>query len=161
MLYDDFFTKTPYEEMRRCQNIIREKSWIDYYESLPNSEVLKKCKEATVGLLPSLTDTYGYSVLEMQAAGCPVVTTNIRAFPETNEEECGWMCHLPVNELGCCTEHEVSVWSPILDRELTKCFQNIFEHPETIKKKGRKALERIRRMHDPQEYQKELAKNLF
>lgn len=41
------------------------------------------------------------------------------------------------------------------------CFQDIFEHPEMIKKKGSKSLERIRRMHDPKEYQKELAKNLF
>lgn len=161
LLYDDYFTRTPYEEMIRCRDLIKEKSWIHYYESLPNAEVLEKCKEADVGLLPSLADTYGYAILEMQAAGCPVITSNVRAMPEINNEECGWVCHLPVNDLGFCLVHDVTEWSPILDSELTKCLQKIFEHPEEIKKKGKKALERIRNMHDPQKYQNELRKNIF
>lgn len=161
LLYDDYFTRTPYEEMIRCRDLIKEKSWIHYYESLPNEEVLEKCKEADVGLLPSLADTYGYAILEMQAAGCPVITSNVRAMPEINNEECGWVCHLPVNDLGFCLVHDVTEWSPILDSELTKCLQKIFEHPEEIKKKGKKALERIRNMHDPQKYQNELRKNIF
>lgn len=161
LLYDDYFTGTPYEEMIRCRDLIKEKSWINYYESLPNAEVLEKCKEADVGLLPSLADTYGYAILEMQAAGCPVITSNVRAMPEINNEECGWICHLPVDNLGVCSVRDVKEWSPILNAELTKCFQRIFEHPEEIKKKGKKALERIRNMHDPQKYQNELRKNLF
>ncbi|GFI44328.1 hypothetical protein IMSAGC018_02009 [Lachnospiraceae bacterium] len=87
--YGDYFTKTSYEEMERCKEIIRSKKWIDHYEALPNIEVIEKCREATIGMFPSLADTYGYAVLEMQAAGCTVITTNIRAFPEINNEECG------------------------------------------------------------------------
>ena len=45
-----------------------------------------------VGLLPTWAESYGYSVLEMQACGLPVVTTNIRALPETNV--CGWKVKL-------------------------------------------------------------------
>lgn len=161
LLYDDYFTRTPYEAMIRCRDLIKEKSWINYYESLPNAEVLEKCKEANVGLLPSLADTYGYAILEMQAAGCPVITSNVRAMPEINNEECGWICYLPVDDLGFCLTRDVTKWSPILKAELTKCFQRIFEHPEEIKKKGKKGLERIRNMHDPQRYQDELRKNLF
>ena len=90
-----------------------------------------------------------------------MITSNVRAMPEINNEECGWVCHLPVNDLGFCLVHDVTEWSPILDSELTKCLQKIFEHPEEIKKKGKKALERIRNMHDPQKYQNELRKNIF
>lgn len=159
--YNDYFTKTSYEEMVKYRKQILEKQWIHFYESLPNEMVLEKCKEAMVGLLPSFGDTYGYVVLEMQAAGCPVVTTNIRAFPEINPEECGWTCQLPTDELGFCEAEDLEELSGQLKEELRRCFQEIFEHPETIYEKGRKSLERIRNMHDPQKYQKELRKILF
>lgn len=157
LIYNDYFTKTSKEEMFRWKKIIQSKRWIDYYDNLPNDVVLEKCKEATIGLLPSVADTYGYSVLEMQASGCPVITTNIRAFPEINNEECGWICQMAVNQIGCCAEKN---WSEVLEQELERCFLDIFEHPDTVKKKGRSALERIRKMHDPDEYQRELRKNL-
>lgn len=47
-----------------------------------------------------------------------------------------------------------------MKEELKRCFQNIFDYPEKIKQKGKKALERIRVMHDPYAYQKELQSNL-
>lgn len=158
--YKDTFTGTSYEEMLRCKAIIEEKNWIDYYPYLPNKEVLEKCKEATVGLLPSVAETYGFAVLEMQAAGCPVVTTNIRAFPEINNEECGWMCRLPLNALGYCIQCSSMNWSLVLEKELERCFQDIFEYPESIREKGEKALVRIEKMHNPYEYQNELRKCL-
>lgn len=160
LFYDDYFTHTSYEEMAEYREIIRNKAWMDYYETLPNEKVLEKCRQANVGLLPSVGDTYGYSVLEMQAAGCPVITTNVRAFPEINNEECGWVCSLPVNELGFCTVMDAKDWSPILREELRRCFQEIFDHPETIQEKGRFALERIRKMHDPYRYQENLKRDL-
>lgn len=160
-LHEDYFTKTPYEEMIRCKELVKSKRWIDYYENLSNESVLEKCKEATVGLLPSVAETYGYAVLEMQASGCPVVTTNIRAFPENNNRECGWVCNLPVDEFGCCIENERTIWSEILQGELKRCFQEILIHPEEIKRKGKKAIEQIRRLHDPARYQEELRKNIF
>lgn len=150
----DDFTNISEEEVIRYRKLVQEKSWIDYYETLPNKMVLEKCKIATVGLLPSVKETFGYAVLEMQAAGCPVVTTNIRAFPETNNEECGWVCKVPINEFGFCVAHED--WSELLRNELRKCFCDILEHPEKIREKGRKALKRIQRVHNPREYQKEL-----
>lgn len=157
----DHFTNTSYEEAEKWRQIICEKKWIDFYESIPNQDVLKKCREATVGLLPSFADTYGYAVLEMQASGCPVITTNVRAFPEINNEECGWMCHIPANVLGICSSKDIAVLSEILEQELERCFQSIFTNPEVIREKGRKALERIRSMHDPNEYQNELRKIIY
>jgi glycosyltransferase involved in cell wall biosynthesis len=154
MLYNDFFTRTPYEEMVKYKKMIMDKPWIEYYESLPNEEVLEKCRQVDVGLMPSLGDTYGYAVLEMQAAGLPVVTTNIRAFPELNNDECGWICNVPVNDLGMCIERNMPKLYSILEGELERVFDDIFANPEQIKYKGEKAWDRIKRMHDPDEYAK-------
>ncbi len=161
LLCNDYFTNTSNEEAAAWKEIIQEKQWIDYYESIPNDKVLEKCKEATIGLLPSFADTYGYAVLEMQASGCPVVTTNVRALSEINNENCGWVCQMPIDDLGYCAEQDKSLLSEILEKELEKCFQDIFEHPDMIEMKGRAALERIREMHDPDEYQEKLKKNLL
>ena len=57
---------------------------IFYHKILFNSEVMNILKNTHVGLLPTYADTYGYSVLEAQSFGCPVITTNIRAMPEIN-----------------------------------------------------------------------------
>lgn len=158
--FNDYVTHTPYEEMQKWKKIIQETEWIEYYESLPNEIVLDKCREASIGLLPSFADTFGYSVLEMQAAGCPVITTNVRAFSETNSDDCGWVCQLPIDEVGRCTEWNAEVRSKILERELRGCFREVFSNPEMIRIKGEKALERIKKMHDPYKYQMELAGNL-
>lgn len=161
LLFSDYFTKTTYEEMVKWKKIIQEKAWVEYYGSLPNKKVLEKCKDAIIGLFPSVADTYGYAVLEMQASGCPVITTNIRALSEINNEECGWICHLPLDQLGCCAEQNAQIRSQILEQELESCLKVIFEHPEMIQKKGRAALEKIRKMHDPKKYQMELRSNLL
>lgn len=149
---NDYFTHASDSDKLKIQKIIETKKWIDYYESLPNSEVLEICRQAAVGLLPSFADTYGYSVLEMQAAGCPVVTTNVRAFPEINNEECGWLCTLPVNVNGTCDKNKLSELSEQLEKQLVECLGEIFRNPQCVKEKGRKALDKIRQMHDPKTY---------
>src|SRR5262249_18051285 len=67
---------------------------------LPNSEVIKLLKQTHVGLLPTWAETYGYFVLEAQACGCPVISTDIRALPEINNAECGWLIKVPKYDLG-------------------------------------------------------------
>ena len=152
LVIDDYFTHASINDKLEIQNVIKTKKWIDYYDSLPNERVLEMCRQATVGLLPSFADTYGYAVLEMQAAGCPVITTNVRAFTETNDDECGWICTLPVNQYGMCDAGHLPELSRQLEKELIKCFAEIFQNPVCIKEKGRKALEKIKRMHDPKAY---------
>lgn len=161
LAHNDYLTRAPHEESLRWREIIRGKGWIEHLERLENGEVLEKCREATIGMLPSFADTYGYAVLEMQAAGCPAVTTNVRAFPEINNEECGWACRLPVDGMGFCCGADGAARSGILQQELERCLGEIFGHPEEIRRKGKAALERIGRMHDPEAYAAELEKDLF
>ena len=53
------------------------------------------------------------------------------------------------------------MWSEILEKELERVFLKVFEHPNGIKEKGWLALQRIKKMHDPCKYQRELQNNLL
>lgn len=75
-------------------------SWIEYHEFLPNNEVIEKIKQSDVALLPTWMDTYGYSVIECQACGTPVISTSLRALTETNDNSVGWLIKVPVNRLN-------------------------------------------------------------
>lgn len=148
---NDFFTNTPFEEVKLYRQIVRETSWIDFMGIQPNEVVLEECRKADVGLLPSFAETYGYSALELQAAGCPMITTNIWAFPEINKY--GWKCQLPlVGNNWTNSNVEMQVLSEILVKELVKVFEEIFSHPETVIKRGRLAHKMIKVQHDPLKY---------
>ena len=82
----------------RIESIVKDLSCISHFASLPNGQVMEKFISSHIGLLPTWGDTYGYSVLEMQACGCPVITTSVRALTEINPSESGWMIDVPCNK---------------------------------------------------------------
>ena len=57
-------------------------------------------RSGDVALLPTFHDSYGYAVLEGQALGCPVITADVAALPEINDNERGWMIEVPQTEFG-------------------------------------------------------------
>lgn len=164
MEYGDYASKATREEMLRYKELLKKEGWITYYESLPNGQVMELCKKAHIGLLPTFADTYGYSVLEMQACGCAMLTTDIRALPEINNETCGWICHLPQNEYKEAyyrTEEERIVLKRTLFEQLQKQMEIILgDSIETLQQKALCSWERIRRQHDPVEYS-EVLKRVF
>jgi glycosyltransferase involved in cell wall biosynthesis len=125
---------------------------LTWHRYLPNEDVLALLRRADVALLPSYAETYGYFVLEAQAAGCPVITTNVRALPEINNEDCGWILAQPcTRNYGwdlTSTEKRESA-RRVLRQDLARVLREILAHPDIADHKGRKALERIRRQHDP------------
>ena len=131
-------------------------SWLTHHTYIENSELLKRLPGYDFGLLPSHADTYGFSVLELQAAGLPVVTTNVRALPEINNADCGWVIPVPIDGSGeACYSTRVEVEN--LERcIIDQCYEvmkRIALNPaEELKDKGRRALERIKREHDPARY---------
>ncbi|PSF04858.1 hypothetical protein C7H09_17695 [Marinobacter fuscus] len=134
--------------------------WIDYYPSLPSFEVLEKMAECDVGLLPSYAETYGYSVLELQSHGRPVITTDVRAFPEINSNHCGWLLNVPKRQLGgeayFRTPEEREMLSRAIEEGLVRVLEDIIEKPSQIREKGEKALKRILDHHDPENFGKTL-----
>lgn len=134
-------------------------AWLEYHESVPNEKVLELMRTADVGVLPSWADTYGLSVIEAQANGCPVITTDIRAFPEMNNNRVGWLINVPKNQLGealYATEPERETLRQTIRDGLEKVIRDIAEHPQIIADKGSLALAKIRDEHDPERYAESL-----
>lgn len=134
------------------------KEWIQWYKELPNGEVLKLLEKCHVGLLPTYGDTFGYSVLEMQAAGVPCITTNRMALGEINNNEVGWIIDTAKldNEhgefYGDYTETEIKDIGKFVEKELIDIVKRIVMGQEDIKEKAIKGLERIERVHSPIQY---------
>ena len=149
------------ENYDAAMEIIQNSDWIEYYPELPNERVLELMKKSHIGLLPSLDETYGYSVLELQASGCTCVTTNIRALGEINSNEYGWLCDIKPNRFGVAIygsdsdKHNQEV-KEYLRTELERVFTEILSDPSAIKAKAECAVLHIRENHDPDRIQKRI-----
>jgi glycosyltransferase involved in cell wall biosynthesis len=126
------------------------RAWITYYPQLPNDEVLELMKKAHIGMLPTYADTYGYSVLEFQACGCPVITTDVRSLPEINDNDKGWIIHVPKNHLGEATydtETNRNVISQAICVGLEAALHNIFAERSVIPLKSNQSILSIKTKH--------------
>ena len=135
-------------------NIINESAdWLHIYPALPFSKVRELMLKCDVGLLPTWGETYGYSTLEMQAAGLPVISTNIRALTETNPH--GWIVKLPTNYAGELAlkdrEHKDFIRETLV-KNLYNIFWDICENRSVILEKSRLSFEFINTVHSPEKY---------
>lgn len=133
--------------------------WITWHPSLPNDQVLALMRNTDVGLLPTHADTYGYTVLEFQSCGVPVVTTDVRAMPEINADACGWLIRVARNRLGEArydTAAARAARATEIREGLIAVLGDIFRDPGAIARKGAAALARIRQSHDPTDYGEKL-----
>lgn len=141
------------QAMAEVKEIIRKNNnYLNYYPSLPNNEVLKILKNSHVALLPSYGDTYGYSVLESQACGCPVISTDVMALPEINNNDIGWIFEVPKLEFGrpdVYSDEKYLEFSQKIENQLHKIITDIIRNPGLIKQKGEKAMAKIVDMHNP------------
>lgn len=72
-----------------------------FHGRLPNDRVLDLVGESDFCLLPSLDDTFGYSVLESMSLGVPVVASDICALPEMIDHGVdGLLIELPKTDIG-------------------------------------------------------------
>lgn len=158
--YGDNASKTSIEDLLRAKKIIKKfPDNIFHYPRLSNKNVLEILNKTHVGLLPTYADTYGYSVLEAQASGCPVITTNVRALPEINNNQIGWMIDVPKDDLGegiYKTEKERTKISKIIEEGLYETIKEIVENPQIIREKGLRCLDKIREFHSLETKTKEI-----
>ena len=134
------------------ETIAANRDWITHHPSLPNEQVLALMRSAHVGLLPTYADTYGMSVLECQAHGTPVITTIVRALPEINTPEVGWLIKVPHDNLGeavYTTPEQRALLSASIEAGLERVLHEIFADRASLRRKGIAALEKIEREHSP------------
>jgi glycosyltransferase involved in cell wall biosynthesis len=153
---DNWATKESRNDVQRARHFIQDNSdWIDYFPRLHYQELLALMKKSHVGLLPTYADTYGFSVLECQAAGCPVITTNIRALPEINDNTKGWIIHVPKNRLGeaiYSTQEDRRIISDLIREGLERIIHEIFSDTEVILAKCKNAIAGIKEKHSVEDY---------
>ena len=107
-------------------------------------------------------DTFGFSVLEMQACGCPVITTDRQALPEINNDQCGWVIDtkdIPLlhgDDFAYYTRDEVETLSKTVEEKLIEIVNEILERRQLICLKAVKSLERIANGHSSGEYAERL-----
>ncbi|WP_182058588.1 glycosyltransferase family 4 protein [Pantoea sp. ME81] len=141
------------------EKALRETPVFQPFTSLANNAVLQLIRSTDIGLLPTWQDTYGFSVLEMQACACPVITTNIRALPEINPDEAGWMIRCPLNgsfELSVKSEEEKQRLRISMVEQLKRIIMDIMKNRAQLESKSAGSLRRIRAEHDPRLFQQRL-----
>ncbi|MEO5571735.1 MAG: glycosyltransferase family 4 protein [Bacteroidia bacterium] len=160
--YGDYATKSTVDDVTEAVRITAKyPENIFRHSQLPNVKVLELLNLSHIGILTSWADTYGYSVLEAQASGCPVITTNVRALPEINDADAGWVIPVPVNSLGdalCITPEERKKFSDLLTEQLYIVIKDIIDNPAQIETKGKKSIERIVKFHNPEDCAERLEK---
>lgn len=152
--YGDYASKSTEEDLRIAKQLITKLGpAVRHYETLPNAAVLDLLKQSHVGLLPTYDDIYGYSVLEAQAAGCPVISTDICALPEINNEEIGWLIEVPKSPFGVAlrkTEQQRRLLSSRIEEGLYTILRDICANPALTREKGLRALKRIKEQCRPE-----------
>lgn len=160
LAYGDNVSKTTAKDQEYWKAFLQSTDWITYYEQLPNAQVLELCKKAHVGLLPTMADTYGYSVIEMQSCGCAVITTDSRALPEMNNDECGYLINVPkhpTSEAKYDTDEDLKILKSAIYEGLYCTIAGILAAPEQIKAKAQAAVAKIDRDHSPEKYAQKLS----
>lgn len=157
---DNYATKETKEDVEMAKGFIQNSSsWINYFESLPNKDVIELMKSAHVGLLPTYAETYGYSLLEFQACGCPVISTNVRALPEINNNKIGWVINIPKNRLGeavYTTKESRSEIGLTIKQGLISIIDEIMGNSQVILQKANAAIKHINDQHSPEIFSRRL-----
>lgn len=143
-------TRSDYENA--LQLIHRFPLQIKLLSRIPNNRVMEVFGRSHVSLLPTLADSYGYSVLESQAASCPVISTDIRALPEINDTSSGWLLNMPKDHLGeglIKSENDRFSFKKQLKEQLENAIFEIIQNPDSISAKAHASVERIKSKHNP------------
>lgn len=155
--YGDYASKTSIKDYDNALHLINKYPHnISYFKSLSNAAVKQLVLETDIALLPSIAETFGYFILEAQAAACPVITTDIRAMPEINNDSKGWLISIRKKEID-----EADLSNPVelianISTQLEHIISEILKEPQIIRKKGAIALESILKNHSPEKHQAKL-----
>ena len=135
------------------KKIISSSDYIKIYPSLDNSELMKLISTQDLGLLPTWGDTYGYSVLEMQACFVPVITTSVRALPEINLQSN--IISLPSNKFGeliIQSYFDKNNLREAIISNLKSKIMGYFYNRVSIKDSAQLSIEKLKKDHDYNKY---------
>lgn len=149
--------------IKNIESIISKRTNIKVLHKLENKKLLQMMKESHIGLLPTWADTFGYSVLEFQASGCPVISTNVRALPEINNSELGWVIDVETNSLGelvIDSQRKKEATRRLIVDNLKSIIIEALDNKELVKEKAIGAFDRVEKAHSIERYNQEI-KNIY
>jgi glycosyltransferase involved in cell wall biosynthesis len=126
---------------------------IDWHESVANEEVYALAAKSHIGLLPTMADTFGYSMLEFMSCGRPVITTNVEAATEIVDPSVGWTIPMPLGSDGRwaglgpgerVTRAAYDEAIETLTDGLGAALRSVRECPDSVCVRGSAAAERVR-----------------
>jgi glycosyltransferase involved in cell wall biosynthesis len=124
---------------------------------LPNVEVMEQMGKSHFLLLPTLHDTYGYSMLESMSMGVPVIATATAAIPEiVRDGDNGFLLPLDVNSIGDWAHlANMPVPWPVYDETFANLaevaiskLETVIDSPATWERLSSGSLNQIARQHD-------------
>jgi glycosyltransferase involved in cell wall biosynthesis len=151
---NEFFPVSPAELDRW-----KDRMTIAGVESLQNQsseQIRKLLSTADVLLLPTLEDSFGYSMVEAMATGVAVVATGVEAVPEIIEHnKTGLVIEVPL------TEERRILWSKetgeLVTKRLIENLSRLLEQPGRVNQMGRSGRERYEKLFHPNVVGKALA----
>lgn len=146
------------EYIERTERALNSCPHIECHGLLAHSEVLDVFKKCHISFLPSHRETYGYVVLESQSCACPVVTTNVGAFPEINNNDLGWQLDLswkarPSSLNSPDQEYQESI---MLEDMLLETLVRLEGSRNEIREKASRAYQNILNKHDLESHRETL-----
>ena len=158
--WGDYASRATKEEAEAALSLIRSLApHVQLHQDIPNEVVLDLFRQSHIALLPTYDDTYGFVALEAQAAGTPVLSTNVCTLPEINGAETGWLIPLPKDPYGQAllnTAEERREVSERIREGVYKILKVTIGNVADIRTKGMQALQRIREEHSPVLYTQRL-----
>jgi glycosyltransferase involved in cell wall biosynthesis len=149
----DTVSQTTERDVRSAERLIADLyPHVTVHTTLSPPTITELLRRAHAALVPAYFEPYGYTMLEAQATATPVVTTDVCAFPETNDESVGWLIHVPRKPSGeafLSSAEQRRGLSETIQEQLYRVLKDICRNPEKALVKGRAAWERVRDFHAP------------
>lgn len=155
-VYTDYPDASRYREDLELMNLDN----VVFHQKLLNQEVLDLLSQSHFQIMPTLHDTYGFSIIEGFSVATPAITSNVCALPEiVHPHKNGYLLEIEVDENGNwrkkpfqrgTQEHwEIldRTYNILADRAL-ELLQEFFTHPEDYERLSAGALDRALEVHD-------------
>jgi glycosyltransferase involved in cell wall biosynthesis len=128
---------------------------VTVHRSLGNEDVLRLMAESTFTLLPTVNDTYGFTVLEGFSVGTPTIVSRTGALPEVVRDEVnGYLLDVPTDDVGDWVHLHERSWDRLdalyesMADQVIERIEAFLDAPDTYEALSEGAIDQIRRSHE-------------